>query len=121
MTQPARHAPLVLALGLAALAAVFLMLGVCIGSTGWQAWNDMNRDPVAWQIVWDIRLPRSAGAWGAGALLGLCGAVAQGLFRNPLADPYLLGSAAGASLGVCVALALLGVSPASLEWLAKLV
>ena len=120
MTQPARHAPLVLALGLITLALVFLVLGVCIGSTGWQAWSDMARDPVAWQIVWDIRLPRSAGAWGAGALLGLCGAVAQGLFRNPLADPYLLGSAAGASLGVCVALALLGVSPASLEWLAQI-
>lgn len=38
-------------------------------------------------------------AWLAGALLGLAGAVAQGLFRNPLADPYLLGSASGASLG----------------------
>ncbi len=120
MTQPARRAPRVLVLGLAALAVVLLMLGVCIGSTGWQAWGDMTRDPVAWHIVWDIRLPRSAGAWGAGALLGLSGAVAQGLFRNPLADPYLLGSAAGASLGVCVALALLGASPASLEWLAQI-
>ena len=106
MTQPVRLASPVLALGLVALALVFLVLGVCIGSTGWQAWSDMVQDPVAWQIVWDIRLPRSAGAWGAGALLGLCGAVAQGLFRNPLADPYLLGSASGASLGVCVALAL---------------
>ena len=120
MTQPARHAPLVLALSLTVLALIFLVCGVCIGSTGWQAWSDMTRDPVAWQIVWDIRLPRSAGAWGAGALLGLCGAVAQGLFRNPLADPYLLGSASGASLGVCLALALLGVSPASLEWLAQM-
>ena len=55
-------------------------------------------------IVWDIRLPRTLGAWLAGALLGLAGAVAQGLFRNPLADPYLLGSASGASLGVAVAL-----------------
>jgi iron complex transport system permease protein len=41
-------------------------------------------------------------------LLGLAGAVAQGLFRNPLADPYLLGSASGASLGVALALAALG-------------
>jgi iron complex transport system permease protein len=120
MRQRVRRAPLVLALGLLILSLVFLLLGVCIGSTGWQAWADMQNDPVAWQIVWDIRLPRSAGAWGAGALLGLSGAVAQGLFRNPLADPYLLGSAAGASLGVCVALALLGVSPASLEWLAQI-
>lgn len=120
MTQRVRRDPLVLALGLLTLSLVFLLLGVCIGSTGWQAWADMRRDPVAWQIVWDIRLPRSAGAWATGALLGLSGAVAQGLFRNPLADPYLLGSAAGASLGVCGALALLGVSPASLAWLAQI-
>jgi iron complex transport system permease protein len=40
-----------------------------------------------------------------GALLGLAGAIAQGLFRNPLADPYLLGSAAGASLAVVLVLA----------------
>jgi iron complex transport system permease protein len=60
--------------------------------------------------VWDIRLPRSLGAWLGGALLGLAGAVAQGLFRNPLADPYLLGSASGASLGVGVYLSLWGGS-----------
>jgi iron complex transport system permease protein len=53
---------------------------------------------VAWQIVWDIRLPRTLGAWLAGALLGLSGAVAQGLFRNPLADPGLIGVSSGAAL-----------------------
>jgi iron complex transport system permease protein len=67
-------------------------------------------DPVAQQIVWDIRLPRSLGAWLGGALLGLAGAVAQGLFRNPLADPYLLGSASGASLGVGLYMSLFGGS-----------
>jgi iron complex transport system permease protein len=65
---------------------------------------------VSRQIVWDIRLPRSLGAWLGGALLGLAGAVAQGLFRNPLADPYLLGSASGAALGVGVYLSLWGGS-----------
>ena len=67
-----------------------------------------RHDPIALQILWDIRLPRTLGAWLAGGLLGLAGAVAQGLFRNPLADPYLLGSASGASLGVAVALLLFG-------------
>ena len=56
-------------------------------------------------IVGQIRAPRTLGAWLTGALLGLAGALAQGLFRNPLADPYLLGSASGASLGVVVVLA----------------
>lgn len=57
-------------------------------------------------ILYDIRLPRSIGAYLAGALLGLAGAIAQGLFRNPLADPYLLGSASGALLGVGIILCL---------------
>jgi iron complex transport system permease protein len=65
---------------------------------------------MAHQIVIDIRLPRSLGAWLGGALLGLAGAVAQGLFRNPLADPYLLGSASGASLGVALYLSVFGGS-----------
>jgi len=53
-------------------------------------------------------------AWGA--LLGLAGAVAQGLFRNPLADPYLLGSASGASLGVGTYLSFWGGSAWAMSW-----
>ena len=97
-----------LAAGLLALTAVLLLLGASVGSTGWESMWSLRDDPVVQQIVWDIRLPRTLGAWAAGALLGLAGAVAQGLFRNPLADPYLLGSASGASLGVATVLALMG-------------
>ncbi|WP_228894606.1 iron ABC transporter permease [Acidovorax sp. Leaf73] len=100
-----------------------VMLAVCgasVGSTGFDSVLRMYGDPVAWQIVWDIRLPRTLGAWLAGALLGLSGAVAQGLFRNPLADPYLLGSASGAALGGAVAMALFGVSPVAAQWLARI-
>ena len=87
-----------------------------------------RHDAVAWQIVWDIRLPRTLGAWLAGALLGLAGAVAQGLFRNPLADPFLLGSASGAALAVALAFAVMaagGANGAALAqmaspWLARL-
>ena len=85
-----------------------VLLGTAAGSPGWQAWWSAGGDVVSHQIVWDIRLPRSLGAWLGGALLGLAGAVARGLFRNPLADPYLLGSASGASLGVGVYLSLWG-------------
>ena len=105
---------LVVALLLAALALA--VLGVCVGSAGFENLIgpllhpdiDPAATAMAQQIVWDIRLPRTLGAWGAGALLGLAGAVAQGLFRNPLADPFLLGSASGASLGVALALAAMG-------------
>ena len=102
--------------GLLLAALVLAALGVCVGSAGFENLVGPLLDPtvdpaataMAQQIVWDIRLPRTLGAWGAGALLGLAGAVAQGLFRNPLADPFLLGSASGASLGVALALAALG-------------
>jgi len=104
-THAPRWALLLLALGLAVV-----VLGTAAGSQGWQAWWSAGADAVSRQIVWDIRLPRSLGAWLGGALLGLAGAVAQGLFRNPLADPYLLGSASGASLGVGVYLSLWGGS-----------
>lgn len=101
-------------------AAVALLIGAGVGSTGFESVWQAGRDPIAWQIVWDIRLPRTLGAWLAGGLLGLAGAVAQGLFRNPLADPFLLGSASGASLGVAVALAMFGISPYATEWLVRL-
>ena len=95
---------------LLALGVLGLLLGASVGSTGLGSVFQARHDPVAWQIVWDIRLPRTLGAWLAGALLGLAGAVAQGLFRNPLADPYLLGSASGAALAMALAFAVLGVS-----------
>ena len=91
----------VLTAWLIAMSWLAIVLGLFTGSLGWE-WGVAWHDP----IVQDIRLPRTVGAWLAGALLGLAGALAQGLFRNPLADPYLLGSASGASLGVAVALSL---------------
>lgn len=111
---------LLLAGALLVASAALSLLGVSVGSTGFESVLNMQRDPQALQIVREIRLPRTAGAWLAGALLGLAGAVAQGLFRNPLADPYLLGSASGASLGVAGAMALFGVSPLATHWLARI-
>lgn len=99
---------------------LMLILGVAVGSTGWSPPWLAGEDAVHWQIVWDIRAPRCLGAWLAGALLGLGGAVAQGVFRNPLADPYLLGSSSGAALGVAGFLAFVGVSPTSTFLLIRL-
>ena len=115
-----QHAASVLGACLVLASVVLLLLGASVGSTGFESVLRAWDDSVVMQIVWDIRLPRTLGAWTAGALLGLAGAVAQGLFRNPLADPYLLGSASGASLGVALALALFGVSPFATHWLVRL-
>ncbi|CAN5173686.1 iron ABC transporter permease [soil metagenome] len=96
-----------LAIGLCLMTALLLAAGLAAGSEGWSiaATIDLLRGPDASLIVGQIRAPRTLGAWLTGALLGLAGATAQGLFRNPLADPYLLGSASGASLGVVLVLA----------------
>jgi iron complex transport system permease protein len=109
-----------LAAVLLAAGAALMLVGVGVGSTGFESLAGMRHDPQALQIVESIRLPRTLGAWLAGALLGLAGAIAQGLFRNPLADPYLLGSASGASLGVAGATLLFGFSPLATEWLTRL-
>ena len=55
-----------------------------------------------WDIIWNVRMPRVALAGIVGAMLSLAGASYQGVFRNPLVDPYLLGVAAGAGLGATI-------------------
>lgn len=67
--------------------------------------------PVTWSdaaetIVWDLRLPRVVAGMAVGAGLACAGAVFQALLRNPMADPYIIGPAAGASLGAVIALLL---------------
>jgi len=59
-------------------------------------------------IVWDLRLPRMLLAALVGATLSIAGGAYQGVFRNPLADPYLLGVAAGAGLGATLAIVSVG-------------
>lgn len=63
-------------------------------------------------IVLDVRLPRVLMAATVGATLALCGGAYQGVFRNPLADPYLIGAAAGAALGGTIAI----VSPLDIRY-----
>jgi iron complex transport system permease protein len=64
---------------------------------------DSPLSPTQESILWDIRLPRVALGALVGAMLAVAGASYQGVFRNPLADPYLLGVAAGAGLGATIA------------------
>lgn len=59
-------------------------------------------------VIQQIRLPRTLLAIAVGAILAICGTVMQGLFRNPLADPGIIGVSAGASLGAAMAIVLFG-------------
>ena len=116
---PAGRAGAWAALGL--LSVLTAVLGLGVGSLGWEPpWVTLAADPAGMSLIGDLRAPRTLGAALVGALLGLSGAVAQGLFRNPLAEPYLLGSSAGA--GLCMALLLTVGLPWSLDvgWWARL-
>lgn len=66
-----------------------------------------------WTIIWDLRMPRVVLAGLVGAMLSVGGASYQGVFRNPLVDPYLLGAAAGAGLGATLVIALWGDAASS--------
>ena len=81
------------AVAVAALAAVWILADACSGP----------RD-----LVFAWRLPRLAAAFCCGGILAVCGALFQTLFRNPLASPYTLGVASGATFGACLATLLSG-------------
>jgi iron complex transport system permease protein len=104
---PDERKRLQLAAGLAMASVAVAAAGMAAGGEGWSPAGLVRALGTAEGrlIVFDIRAPRTLGAWLTGALLGLSGAAAQGLFRNPLADPFLLGSASGAVLGVVLVLA----------------
>ncbi len=72
----------------------------------WTALITGPDDSTAGVVVWSLRLPRLCMGALVGASLSVAGAAMQGLFRNPLADPYVLGVSAGAALGASVALLL---------------
>ncbi len=96
--------------GLAALLPVALIGALLVGSSviSWQqTWQSLAGDGGhTATILWQIRLPRVVLAAAVGAVLALCGAVMQGLFRNPLADPSLIGVSSGASVGASLAIVL---------------
>jgi iron complex transport system permease protein len=96
-------------LGFALTLAVTFVASIAIGSTRLPLPRvveilsggsiDSNPESV---VVWSVRMPRALTAMLAGAALGVSGLQMQTLFRNPLADPFVLGISAGASLGVAL-------------------
>lgn len=114
---PARRARRVLA-ALALAAPLALLAALAIGSVPvppaeLAAALVGAGDPLAGAVL-ELRLPRAASAFAAGALLALAGAILQALLRNPLADPTVLGVSGGAALAALAALAL-GASLATMQ------
>ncbi|GIG68231.1 FecCD family ABC transporter permease [Phytomonospora endophytica] len=120
-TATSRRSRRGLLIGLAALFAALLTVSVLSVAVGAQsvplatvadALRDLHSDDTAHQIVAG-RLPRLAAGLLVGVALGLAGAIMQGVTRNPLADPGLLGVNAGASLAVVVAINVFGITTAA--------
>lgn len=108
-------------LGVVTLALV--ILAVCMGPTSLLdfslLWELLWRGPSTAElqraslVLWELRLPRVILAAGVGANLALGGLLLQAIFRNPLAEPYLLGLSSGGALGAVLALA---AGMASVTW-----
>ena len=119
-----KHLMLWLLVAIAAL-GVLTALSLAIGarsvslSVVWHSLIHADATGTEAVIVRDLRLPRTLLGLMVGLALGLAGTVMQGLTRNPLADPGLLGVNAGAALAVVVAIGFLGVtSPSGYVWFA---
>lgn len=102
-----QRGPLFLLLSIAGIVAC--ACGLAAGSNGFEplaSWQSLSGtgDPVLRDIVVQLRLPRILAAFGTGAALALAGAMMQVLLRNPLADPYVLGTSGGAAVGAMLAL-----------------
>ena len=106
---PTRISTFRLLLFVTLLALASLTLAMCIGSgkTGVQDLLDLllgKADPAAQDVLLRLRLPRAFAAFGTGASLALAGVMMQVLLRNPLADPYILGTSGGAAVAALTAM-----------------
>src|SRR5438128_4516524 len=107
--KSAERASLRSLLVLAALAAVVFLAALLIGSSGIGVRRALEAlggsgDEAARSVMTAVRLPRVLAAFGVGSLLALVGVLLQALFRNPLADPYVLGVSGGAAVGALLAM-----------------
>ncbi len=111
----ARQAHLWLGLLLIAICAISLESGASGVSLLGLITGSAEDDTLSRIILWEVRLPRIAMGALVGAALAVSGAVMQGLFRNPLADPGIVGVSAGAGLGAITAIVLGGLLPPALQ------
>lgn len=89
---------------MAAIFLVCLIISLASGSVSLSLGDVTNAllrpaDDLATRLIWDLRLPRALNAFVTGGLLALAGVLMQVLLRNPLADPYVLGTSGGAAVG----------------------
>ena len=94
---------------IAGTASLLLALGVGsvrVSPSQFLAMLTGDADSAVRDVIWQLRAPRAVAGFAVGAGLALSGALLQGLLRNPLADPYVLGISGGAAVGAIAAIAL---------------
>ena len=96
---------------LSMLAVLSVLLAISVGSTPLRVETAVaallrGQDPVAREVILNLRLPRALNAFSTGGLLALAGVLMQVLLRNPLADPYVLGISGGAAVAALGAMLL---------------
>ena len=105
------------------LVAMFIT-DICFGSVSmrisdvWAVLSGQSTDEISREIILNLRFPRAITAIIAGIALSIAGLLMQTLFRNPLADPYILGVSSGATFGVALVImagTLTGIYAAS-QW-----
>jgi iron complex transport system permease protein len=102
---------------------VFFFLSVFIGrypKPFWMPPTLLTEDDLAWQLLFNLRLPRLLTALLLGATLSACGTVLQMIFRNPLVEPGFLGVSQGAAFGAAASILWLGRSPLVIEIVATI-
>jgi len=106
-----RRRPGVLFGGLIAVSAASVIVALASGSANagfaaaWQVLAGNAPDNIE-NLVWQLRMPRALTAFGVGGLLAVAGVLMQVLLRNPLAEPYILGSSGGAAVAALLAMML---------------
>lgn len=125
LTAPDRRRRLLVLVALALVAAAAAVAALALGSVRLSPSqvvtalvDPAGADPVARRVVQTVRVPRTAAAALSGAALAIAGTQMQTVFRNPLADPFVLGVSEGASFGVAVVV--VGVGAGSTSWLGGL-
>ena len=127
-TPPTKRRVLVVVLCTVVAFVAAVVAGLVIGPTPISTWRVIGDvashlgvghstlTPLQSTIIWQLRAPRMVLGLLAGSMLAVAGGTYQGVFRNPLADPYLLGVAAGAGLGATFAIVEIGHGLATPSW-----
>jgi len=126
--SPERARVIIVSVATVLALVVAVIVGLVVGPTSIGTWRVVGAlvahlglghstlSPLQSTIIWQLRAPRMVLGLLSGAMLAVAGATYQGVFRNPLADPYLLGVAAGAGLGATIAIVDVGGGLSTPSW-----